>query len=149
MGLVLGANVSVIYSGGSEANQQQKRRPSLLPLLVVLFMASYGILVMLVVEQGRTIESQRGLLRDLLKDSTQLAQLKVKIAREARHATPDAPAAKAPEQKDTPESATPSAPKAQQHSQLQGRTKAPHAMKDVPSKPAQDLNDVRRSTKQS
>ena len=35
----------------------------MLPLLVVLFIVSYGILTLLVFEQGQTIESQRSLLR--------------------------------------------------------------------------------------
>jgi hypothetical protein len=33
-----------------------------LPLLVVLFLISYGLMTMLIVEQGRTIESQRALI---------------------------------------------------------------------------------------
>jgi hypothetical protein len=44
----------------------------MLPLLVVLFMVSYGLLTMLVVEQGRTIDSQRSLIHLLFGDSVQL-----------------------------------------------------------------------------
>jgi len=36
----------------------------------------------LVFEQGQTIEAQRGLIREMLKDSTQLAALKDKLARD-------------------------------------------------------------------
>ena len=54
----------------------------MLPLLVILFIVSYGILTMLVFEQGQTIESQRGLIREMLKDSTQLATLKGKLSRD-------------------------------------------------------------------
>jgi hypothetical protein len=44
-----------------------------LPLLVVLFLISYGLMTMLIVEQGRTIESQRALIRELFRDSTELS----------------------------------------------------------------------------
>jgi hypothetical protein len=44
-----------------------------LPLLVVLFLISYGLMTMLIVEQGRTIESQRTLIRELFRDSTELS----------------------------------------------------------------------------
>ncbi len=49
---------------------------TLLPLLTVLFLISYGLLTMLVVEQGRTIESQRFLIRQLFTDSGELTALK-------------------------------------------------------------------------
>ena len=52
----------------------------MMPLLVILFVISYCILTMLVFEQGQTIESQRSLIREMLKDSTQLAALKDKQA---------------------------------------------------------------------
>jgi hypothetical protein len=49
-----------------------------LPLLTVLFLISYGLLTMLVVEQSRTIDSQRGLILDLFQDSVQLSSIKGK-----------------------------------------------------------------------
>ena len=48
----------------------------------MLFVFSYGILTLLVVEQGRTIDSQRFLIREMVKDSDQLAALESKMARE-------------------------------------------------------------------
>ncbi len=75
----LGGTVTLIYSAPDVT--PAKTRGALLPLLIILFVASYGILTMLVVEQGRTIEAQRGLLQEMLKDSTQLADLKGKMAR--------------------------------------------------------------------
>src|ERR1700730_13478426 len=50
------------------------RKPgrTLLPVLTVLFVVSYGLLTMLVVEQGRTIDSQRNLIRMLFDDSIEL-----------------------------------------------------------------------------
>lgn len=139
----MGANVSVVYAVRSE--NAPKSRPTLLPILIVLFVASYTILTMLVVEQGRTIEAQRGLLRDMLKDSTQLAQLKGKIA----HETQPQPTAKPTPRKDATDqaaAAAPNDPKLPPRSDAQKRSKAPHAMKDVPARPAQDLQDARRST---
>ena len=55
-----------------------KKRKGMLPLLVMLFLISYGLMSTLVVEQGRTIESQRGLIRDLFNDSTELSAMKAK-----------------------------------------------------------------------
>jgi hypothetical protein len=62
----------------------------LLPLLTVLFLISYGLMTMLIVEQGATIESQRALIRELFRDSTELSALKVKAQQEMRAANPSA-----------------------------------------------------------
>lgn len=139
----MGANVSVVYAAGSD--NPTKARPAMLPILIVLFIASYTILTMLVVEQGRTIEAQRGLLRDMLKDSSQLAQLKAKLARDNQLQTAIKPVPQNG-QADHALPASPNQPKSQAGNQAQSRSKAPHAMKDIPSRPAQDLQDVRRST---
>ena len=47
-------------------------------MLTVLFLVSYGLLTMLVVEQGRTIDSQRNLIRMLFDDSIELNGMKGK-----------------------------------------------------------------------
>jgi hypothetical protein len=140
----LGGIVTVIYSAQCET--PQKTRLTLLPLLVVLFIISYAILTLLVVEQGRTIESQRTLLRDLLKDSTQLAALKGKMAREEAARTSGKPVAQ-PQKGVKPgnsESAKPKSPA--------GETRRPRqsarTTKQAPEKPAADLQDVRRSTRE-
>ena len=49
----------------------------MLPLLVVLFLISYSLLTMLVVEQGRTIDSQRSLIHLLFGDSIRLSATRV------------------------------------------------------------------------
>lgn len=54
-----------------------KRKHSLFPLLVVLFCISYGILTMLVIEQGRTIDNQKSLIRQLFEDSTKLNAMRM------------------------------------------------------------------------
>ena len=52
------------------------RKHSLLPLLVVLFLISYGLLTNLVLQQDKTIDSQRTLIHLLFKDSLQLSAIK-------------------------------------------------------------------------
>ena len=53
-----------------------KKKRTLLPLLTVVFMASYGLMTLLIVEQGSTIQSQRNLIQVLLGDSRQLWAMK-------------------------------------------------------------------------
>ncbi len=137
--------MTVIYTAQSEA-PQTKTRGALLPLLVVLFLVSYGILTLLVVEQGRTIEAQRSLLREMLKDSTQLATLKSKLAREDSAQSHDKRAAQT-EQKEAVSGSSPNvAPKAPSK-ETKRPGKSARTMKEVPEKPAADLQDVRRSTR--
>jgi hypothetical protein len=142
----LGGNVSVIYSAQFESSQ--KTRSTLLPFLVILFIVSYAVLAMLVVEQGRTIESQRTLLREMLKDSTQLAQLKGKLARaETEHAAAASPAAEAPKQKQADPAPNAATPRRKAHApEAKPDEKSTRTMKQIPEKPAEDLEDVRRST---
>jgi hypothetical protein len=52
------------------------KKQNMLPYLVVLFLISYGLMALLVVEQGRTIDTQRYLIRDLFTDSSQLNFMK-------------------------------------------------------------------------
>jgi hypothetical protein len=61
---------------GDEVIGKPKR--TLLPVLIALFVVSYGLLTMLVVEQARTIDSQRSLIGLLFDDSVQLAGLRSK-----------------------------------------------------------------------
>jgi hypothetical protein len=53
-----------------------RRKRTLLPLLVVLFLISYCLLTTLVVEQNKTIDSQRTLIHLLFKDSLHLSALR-------------------------------------------------------------------------
>lgn len=55
-----------------------RRKHGWLPILTVLFLISYALMTFLIVEQGRTIESQRTLIRELLRDSTELSAVKMK-----------------------------------------------------------------------
>jgi hypothetical protein len=138
-----GGTVTVIYSAQNEAPKKSGR--SLLPLLVVLFVVSYSILTMVVVEQGRTIEAQRSLLQEMLKDSTQLAALKGKMAREQSARTPDKPSAQPKKDADSGNagSARPTPPAGDARPGKSART-----TKQAPTRPAADLQDVRRFTRQ-
>jgi hypothetical protein len=49
-----------------------KKKYSLLPLLTVLFVFSYGLMTLLIVEQGSVIQSQRNLIKVLGRDSSEL-----------------------------------------------------------------------------
>ena len=61
---------------------------SLVPLLVILFLVSYGLLTTLVVEQGNTIDSQSRLMHLLLKDSFHLSALKAELRKnQSAHAS--------------------------------------------------------------
>jgi hypothetical protein len=64
-----------------DAPAASKKR-SWLPVLTVLFLISYGLMTMLIVEQGQTIESQRALIRELFRDSTELSAARMKSAQE-------------------------------------------------------------------
>ena len=127
------------------------RKHGWLPLLVVLFLISYGLMTMLIVEQGRTIESQRALIRELFQDSTELSATKIKAQREARAAqlaqNPQAqnPSTQAPSvQPPSTQAQTKQAPSTQVEPQhrVQNQVKPRY---QVPSKPASDLADKART----
>jgi hypothetical protein len=54
---------------------------SMLPVLVVLFLISYGLMTLLIVDQGDTIQNQRTLIQQLLSDSKELATMKAQAVR--------------------------------------------------------------------
>ena len=136
--------MTVIDLEQSEAPRKKTSRTAMLPLLIVLFLVSYALLTLLVVEQGRTIESQRSLLREMLRDSTQLAALKSKLANAEAKQSQDKPAAKA-EQKEPDSGKTAAPKKTEKDTQRPG--KSTRSLKQIPQKPAADLEDVRRSTR--
>jgi hypothetical protein len=68
------------------------KRRGWLPLLTVLFLISYGLMTMLIVEQGRTIESQRALIRELFRDSTELSAIKKAAQESAQTSSAQTPA---------------------------------------------------------
>jgi hypothetical protein len=62
-----GAQVTTLF-GTPEV--QPKSKHTMLPILTVLFLISYGLMTLLIVEQGSTIQSQRTLIQQLLSDSS-------------------------------------------------------------------------------
>ena len=128
-----------------------------LPLLTVLFLISYGIMTMLIIEQGATIESQRALIRELFRDSTELTTLKMQ-AKDAGATTAkgqsQAPGVKAPSTQNsvTPSTQSPSTQAPSKQSPSSQAVPAQRAQKQtqkpqfqMPSKPASDLADQERS----
>ena len=122
-----------------------------LPLLTVLFLLSYGLMTMLIVEQGRTIDSQRALIRELFRDSTELSAVKQKAAQDSAQASSaktQAPVTQYPStQYPSTQAPTSQAPSSQAGPQQQ-RTQSQSAKQKpdfkMPSKPAADLvDDVR------
>jgi hypothetical protein len=83
-------------------NANPKAKHSMLPILVVLFLISYSLMTMLIVEQGRTIENQRSLIRSLFRDSSELSRMKDEAFQKQRAAAQAQAEAKAHSQVQTP-----------------------------------------------
>jgi hypothetical protein len=142
----MGATLTVIYSAENVAAKTTARPAAIMPLLVILFIVSYGILTMLVFEQGQTIESQRTLIREMLKDNSQLATLKGKVARDDSKRPQDRASVQADHKEKEADSGNPAAAVKGPDKETKRPGKSAHVTKEVPGKPASDLEDVRRST---
>lgn len=108
----------------------------MLPLLTILFLISYGLMVLLVVEQNSTITSQRWLITELMSDSKELTTLKGKMLLDQRNAE------KHPGSKT--QSQAPSA-QAAPHQDKAGKSKARRSSSDRPPRLASDTPDARRA----
>jgi hypothetical protein len=111
-----------------ESTTMPKKKHTMLPVLVVLFLISYGLLAVLVVEQDRTISAQRSLIQQTMGDSLALTQLKGKIFRQTH------PGAR-PQGK---------APSSQADPQEKGSVKSRKLVPLKPPKDAVDTPDARR-----
>ena len=138
-----GGELSIVYSTECRVAQKANRPAAMLPILVVLFVISYCLLTMLVFEQGQTIESQRNLIREMLKDSSQLAALKGKLARDANEHSHDK--MQGPAEQNNPGSAVVPPKGSDKDAKRHGKTA--HSTREAPGKPESDLEDVRRSTR--
>jgi hypothetical protein len=128
-----------------------KRKHSLLPILIVLFLVSYGLMCLLAVEQDRTIAAQRFLIRSLLGDSSELSNLKGKLIQK-QYADAQAQAkAGSRSQAQTPLAQVPStqapmtqAPMTQDNpaGNAQSSHNAGKARKTVPPKPPLGISDI-------
>ena len=145
---------------GNTAVSIKKR--SLLPLLTVLFLFSYGLMTLLIVEQGTTIQSQRALIRELFSDSMQLSAMKGKAVRDQnaldvqKHVQTQARPSQTPA--DTAQAGSIPTPSSQAHDQLapssqaaasqpahSNAAKAHKPRMQMPSRPDSDLADERRA----
>jgi hypothetical protein len=132
-----------------------RKKMTLLPLLTVLFCISYGLMTMLIVEQGATIESQRNLIRELFRDSTELSAVKQRAQQAARvraggQAAPSpktqAPVTQnQPSQVPSPQVPAQQAPSSQAGPQHQKQTEKQKPQFQMPSRPAADWSDDRRA----
>jgi hypothetical protein len=129
------------------------KKRSLLPLLTVLFLISYALMTLLIVEQAATIESQRALIRELFRDSTELSAMKMKAQQDVAQHAQKAPVTQTPSTQ-VPSTRVPStqAPTKQAPSSQavpQHRTKnQPDQQKpqfQPPSRPASDIVDETRA----
>jgi hypothetical protein len=148
-----------------------KKKRSLMPLLTVVFLASYGLMTMLIVEQGTTIQAQHNLIQVLLVDSKDLWAMKGKAVgdkaaqaraqSQAQGSVTQAPIIQSPttqgqsplvqtpstqtQSTQAPSTKTPSTQAAPQH-HLQSRTgKSAKPKTQLPPMPASDLSDQRRA----
>jgi hypothetical protein len=139
------------------------KKHSLMPLLTVVFIASYGLMTLLIVEQGATIQSQRNLIQMLQGDSTQfwaqqgkalhdkqVTQSQLELKNPSTHGQtpstqtplPQTPSSQV--QSNKVQSNNPSTQAVPQHrSQTKaGKSAKPHMQ--LPPMPASDLGDQRR-----
>jgi len=136
-----------------------KKKRSLLPLLTVLFLFSYGLMTMLIVEQGSAIQTQHDLIKVLLRDSVELWRAKGKAIGDQQMAQAQAAeknSANSPStQAQTPSSQNPATPLTQAPSTQTPSAKQRHSPSragrfakpdtQVPPAPASDLVDRRRA----
>jgi uncharacterized membrane protein len=131
------------------------KKHGLLPILVVLFLISYALMTMLIVEQGRTIESQRSLIHELFRDSTELSAVKMKAQEEqaqaaqsqsAKNPSSQNPSVAAPStQAPTHKAPSRQSPSSQAVPQNRAQNQRPSSQVQVPTRPASDVNDAGRS----
>ena len=126
-----------------EAERQKKN--GWLPMLTVLFLISYALMTMLIVEQGQTIDSQRVLIRELFRDSKQLSDIRLKQEQQTAQAGHPAMRQKiAPQLPST--QARRKAPSSQAGSQFATRDRAARQKSfQAPSRPGTEVADSARS----
>ena len=127
-----------------------KKKRSLLPVLTVLFLLSYGLMTMLIVEQGSVIQSQGNLIKLLLPDSRELWGMKAKAAVDQQAARAEAqsraqaPSVQAPATQ-APSTQAPSTQAVPQRHSQSGAGKIRKPQVQLPPVPASDLVDRRRA----
>jgi hypothetical protein len=133
-----------------------KKKRTFLPLLTILFLFSYGLMTVLIMEQGSAIQQQRNLIKVLMRDSTELWAIKGKAitdrqaaqtqtqshARSTQNPSSQTPSTQAPSTQ-VPSTQVPSSKAPQSHSSRTSKVAKPGSQ--VPPMPASDLVDQRRS----
>jgi hypothetical protein len=115
------------------ANPAPKKKRSLLPLLTVVFLVSYALMTLLIVEQGAAIQQQHNLIQVLQADSMQLWAMKGKaLADKVSHDRAQG--------KNAPMTQAPGTHKTQKSQSHAGTVAKPQ----LPPVPAADLGDQRR-----
>ena len=122
-----------------------------LPLLTILFLISYGLMTMLIVEQGRTIESQRALIRELFRDSKELSAVKMKAAQETAEsntAKNQVPVTQQPSMQSSAQYPSTQAPSTQAPSTQYPSTQYPSAQAPVKQAPSTQAGSQHRAQNQ-
>jgi hypothetical protein len=150
------------------APKTSKKKYSLLPVLTVLFVISYSLMTVLIVEQGSLIQSQGSVIKVLLRDSVELWGMKGKanadkqIAKAQGQTLEQAPSTQPPAHSQSPQIPTAQSPSNQTPSSQSSSTATPstqgvqqHATSrsgkgakpgiQAPPIPAEDLVDHRRA----
>jgi hypothetical protein len=124
-------------------NAAPKKKRTLVPLLTVVFLLSYGLMTMLIIEQGSVIQSQRNLIKILMTDSAELWTMKGRAIADQQAARPKTqgrvPSAQTPS---TQTQSTQAAPQLHAQGHTSGTAKP---QTERPPVPAADLVDQRRA----
>ena len=125
-----------------------KPKHSMVPVLTLLFMVAYGMMLMLIVEQARTIDTQRNLIRVLFDDSAQLSAMKGKAAQQQyaesqAKAKEQAPSNRAPSTQARTQNSQAQTPSSQVTPQAGAKSErsAGKIRKPAPLKPPKDTSD--------
>lgn len=111
--------------------------------LTILFFLSYALMVLLIVEQSHTIQSQRVMIQQLLVDSTQLSHMKIQALQQQRS---QAKASAEGQTQKRPKTEI-QAPSHQVPTREQSKEKTRVTVPQRPTMPASDKADLRRSVK--
>lgn len=125
---------------------EPSKRRGWLPLLTVLFLISYGLMTMLIVEQGSTIESQRALIRELFRDSTELTAAKLKAQHDH---VPAGQRVQSPAPKAQSQNSFPQAPMTQEPSTQSPSTQSPSTQVQSKQSPSSQILSPQSSSPQS
>jgi type IV secretory pathway VirJ component len=145
-GNLQGAQVTTLF-GTPEI--RPKRKYSLLPLLVVVFLLSYGLMTLLIVAQSNTIESQRSTIQQLVQSGNEMSALKNKQVQQQAQAA-EVPSATTQAQADVanvspvPAPSTQAAPSEKANKAHSG-AKVRRPLPEKPPMPTSEIADERRS----